>query len=96
MPSSPQLHVSLTPELHAFIRERLEAGLSATESDVVREGLQLLQQHERESIEIESRLRTKLKRASDQADRGEFVSGDAAFARLDAIIAKHRSAGSAT
>jgi antitoxin ParD1/3/4 len=91
MPSVHQLNVSLTDELDLFVRGRVEAGLYATSSEVIREGLRLLQQREKEADEAMARLKEKLHRASEEADRGELLDSNAVFARLDSIIERHRS-----
>ncbi|MCJ2021231.1 type II toxin-antitoxin system ParD family antitoxin [Methylobacterium sp. E-065] len=41
------LSVSLTPELHAFVADMVKAGSYTSFSEVVREGLRLLQERKR-------------------------------------------------
>lgn len=41
------MNVSLTPQLEAMIRERVDSGRYASASEVVREGLRLLEERER-------------------------------------------------
>ena len=41
------LSVSLTPELHAFVADMVKAGSYGSFSEVVREGLRLLQERKR-------------------------------------------------
>ena len=41
------MNVSLSPELHAFVADRLATGRFASASEVVRAGLRLLQEDER-------------------------------------------------
>ena len=43
------LSVSLTPELHAFVADMVKAGSYGSFSEVVREGLRLLQERKRAS-----------------------------------------------
>lgn len=90
MPSLTSLNVSLTPELESFIKTRVATGQYATSSEVVREGLRLLQQRERESDESLAALKEKLQRSIDQADRGELIDGDVVFEKARALIEKRR------
>ena len=46
MPRSSQLTITLTPELEAFIQERVASGRFATAGEAVREGLHLLEARE--------------------------------------------------
>jgi antitoxin ParD1/3/4 len=82
MSASQPLNVSLTPELDAFVRDRVEAGRYVSSSEVVREGLRLLQEREREVDEAVGILSKRLELASAQADRGELRDGEAFFDRL--------------
>ena len=71
------LNVSLTPELERFVQERVKSGRYQTASEVVREGLRLLEQQEREREAAVGALKGKLQRAAAQEQRGEVVDGEA-------------------
>jgi antitoxin ParD1/3/4 len=58
------MHVSLTPKLENLIREKVESGLYNNASEVVREALRLLQEHD----EVR---RLKLERLRDALATGE-------------------------
>jgi antitoxin ParD1/3/4 len=90
MPSVSSMNISLTPEHEKFIRESVATGSYATQSEVVREGLRLLQLRQREETEALEVLKAKLKRGIDQADRGEFVNPADVFKRARKIIDNHR------
>ncbi len=62
------MNVSLTPQLEAMIRERVESGRYNNASEVVRDALRLLEEHER-SEHLNSLLAVGL----EQAQRGELV-----------------------
>lgn len=62
------MNVSLTPRLEAMIREKVESGMYNNASEVVREALRLLEQHDRER-----RLREELALGVEQIERGETV-----------------------
>ena len=57
---------------------------------MVREGLRLLQQREREADEALGVFKAKLKQACDQADQGQLVDGETVFAKVDALIDRRR------
>ena len=83
MPKSSQLTITVTPELEAFIRERVASGRFDTASDVVREGLKLLEgrEHEREAVLAE--IRREIDIGLDQAKAGQLRDGEAFFAELE-------------
>ena len=82
MPKSSQLTITVTPELEAFIRERVAAGRFDTASDVVREGLKLLEvrEHEREAVMDE--IRREVEIGLEQAKAGQLRDGRAVFDAL--------------
>lgn len=92
MPAKSSLNVSLTPELERFIQARVKTGRYQTASEVVREGLRLLELQERDREQAYHELKSKLRRSAAQAERGELVDGEKAFKKLDAMIERHRRA----
>ena len=62
------MNVSLTPELEAMIRQQVDSGRYNNASEVVREALRLLDEHERVQ-----HLRSLLAVGLEQAQRGELV-----------------------
>lgn len=65
------MNVSLTPELEQFIQAKLEGGRYRSASEVVREALRLLSQHDRlEAMRLDD-LRQAVGVGIDQFDRGE-------------------------
>lgn len=76
MPAQSTLNVSLTPELERFVQERVSSGRYQTASEVVREGLRLLESREHERQLAFNTLKSKLQRAAAQADAGEFADPD--------------------
>ena len=77
----PTRNVSLTKELDAFVSSKVEAGLYANASEVMRTALRLLEKEEREYEEKLAALRTAIDEglASGVAEPGVFE-------RLDAYI----------
>lgn len=62
------MNVSLTPELEAMIRQQVDSGRYNNASEVVREALRLLDEHQRVQ-----HLRSLLGVGLEQAQRGELV-----------------------
>ena len=72
------MNVSLTPELEKFVDGKVESGLYNNASEVVREGLRLLKEHD----EIRVKWREQIERGWLQAQRGEVVDGAQAMAEI--------------
>lgn len=86
------MNVSLTPELEAYIQEKVRSGRYSSASEVMREALRLLQDHDQlQAIKLES-LRKEIAIGIEQADRGETLDGEAFFDRLCARVAEQPNA----
>lgn len=79
------MNISLTPELERFVDGKVESGVYKSASDVVRESLRLLKEHD----EVNMKWREQIEQGTLQAERGELVDGDTAFDRLDERIKAH-------
>lgn len=78
------MNVSLTPELEQFIREKVDSGRYHSSSEVVREALRLLEEHERlRELRLEE-LRQDIQKGIDS---GAPVDGPPVFDRLRAKYA---------
>lgn len=77
------LNVSLTPELEALVAERVESGRYLTASEVVREGLRLLEERDRLRDEALLGVRRKIEEGLSSLERGETVDGEALLAELE-------------
>jgi antitoxin ParD1/3/4 len=71
----PTRNVNLTPELDRFVASRVDTGLYANASEVMRAALRLLEKDEREQEEKMRALRAAIKRgmASGIAEPGVFT-----------------------
>ena len=68
MPSRSSLNVSLTPQLEELVRRKVESGLYGSASEVMREALRLLDEHDRlRSMRLEE-LRTEIQNAITHND----------------------------
>jgi antitoxin ParD1/3/4 len=77
------LNISLTPELEGFINTRVASGRYQSASEVVREGLRLLQEKEDERRAALDEVRRKIKIGLDQIKRGEVLDGEEVFTELE-------------
>jgi antitoxin ParD1/3/4 len=78
------MNISLTPELEKLIEERVKSGMYTSASEVVREGLRLLQERDLlKQIKLDE-LRRQIQIGVDASSRGEVVSEDEAVLRLKA------------
>lgn len=76
------MNVNLGPVFDQFVSELLATGLYQSQSEILREGLRLLKERQDfKTLQI-ARLRAEVTLGANQADRGEFVDGPAAFAAI--------------
>ncbi len=92
MPIRSSMNVSLTPELEEFVQSRVASGRYQTASEVVREGLRLLEEREQSRATALKELRAKIRRGIEQADRGELLDGDTVFEEVRQLSARRRPA----
>jgi antitoxin ParD1/3/4 len=91
MPIRTSMNVSLTPELERFVQSRVASGLFQTASEVVREGLRLLEEREQARAAALAELRARIRRGIEQADRGELLERDAVFEEIRQLSARRRA-----
>lgn len=77
------MNVSLTPELDRFVAEKVASGRYTSASEVVREALRLLEEHDRSRAERLAEFNRELKRRLDSLDRGNFVEPEVVWAELE-------------
>ena len=78
------MNVSLTPRLVELVHEKVEAGLYTSASEVIREGLRLLEERDQLRAARLERLRGEIAVGLEQADRGELVGAQELFSHLRA------------
>jgi antitoxin ParD1/3/4 len=79
MASRVTLNVSLTPELEKFVESRVASGRYLSASEVVREGLRLLEDQELSRQSALEEVRRKIAIGLDQAELGELFDGEEVF-----------------
>ena len=93
MPIRISMNVSLTPELEQFVQSRLASGRYQTASEVVREGLRLLEEREEARATALNEIRAKIRRGIEQADQGKLLDGDTVFEEIGQMSARRRANG---
>ena len=86
------MNVNLGAVFDHFIAELLKSGMYQSQSEVVRDGLRLLKEREELKNLRLSELRKEIAVGSKQADRGEFVDGPKAFAKVRARSTQRKRA----
>ena len=76
------MNVSLTPELESFVLAKVKTGRYNSASEVVREALRLLEDHEKARAAQLQEFRSDLDRRMASLDRGDGLDGEEVFARL--------------
>ena len=80
------VNVSLSPELERFIADRVASGRYQSVSEVVREGLRLLEERELVRQVALDDLRAKIAVGLDQIKRGKVHDGKAVFESIQTGI----------
>jgi antitoxin ParD1/3/4 len=75
------MNVSLTEKMEKFVREKVKFGDYETASEVVREGLRLLQQRDEQ---WKAEIRAKITQGMDSVRAGRTFTPEQAKARLSA------------
>jgi antitoxin ParD1/3/4 len=72
------MNISLTPELERLVADKVASGLYNNASEVVREGLRLLKEHD----EVRLRWREQIERGWLDVQAGRVIDGPAVVARI--------------
>jgi len=76
------VNISLTPELERLVDDKVKTGRYASASEVIREGLRLLEEQDEAKQLRLAEVRRKIDRGIEQLDRGLGIPGPEARARL--------------
>jgi antitoxin ParD1/3/4 len=77
------MNVSLTPELEKLVHEKVKSGRYLSASEVIREGLRLLEERDRLFEVRLDELQRRLSIGIEQADQGELLDQEGVFAELE-------------
>jgi antitoxin ParD1/3/4 len=86
------MNVSLTPELEKFVSAKVESGRYNSASEVVREALRLLEEHDQARASQIAEFNQELGRRLASLGRGEAVSSAEARSRLKSKSEQRRRA----
>jgi antitoxin ParD1/3/4 len=76
------MNVSLTPELEKLVEDKVQSGRYQSASEVIREGLRLLEDQDRlREMRLEE-VRRKIQAGLNEFDRGEGIDEETVFAEL--------------
>jgi antitoxin ParD1/3/4 len=78
------MNVSLTPELEKLVANKVSSGRYTSASEVVREALRLLEQHDHSRSAQMSGFNAELQSRIASLDRGERIDPSAARQRIEA------------
>jgi antitoxin ParD1/3/4 len=90
------MNVSLTPELEKLVASKVQSGRYQSASEVIREGLRLLDDQDRLRNAQLDEVRRKIQIGIDQLDGGEGIDGGTVLAELkqkSAAMRKTRKGG---
>ena len=76
------MNVSLTPELEKLVESKVQSGRYQSASEVIREGLRLLDDQDRLRTAQLDEVRRKIQIGIDQLDGGEGIDGGTILAEL--------------
>ncbi|HTO82020.1 MAG TPA: type II toxin-antitoxin system ParD family antitoxin [Methylomirabilota bacterium] len=82
--------MAMKPELERKIADKVKSGRYASADDVVEDALQVLDQVEEAERLWKEDISSKIEEGWAQAERGETVAADIAFARLRDRISRWR------
>lgn len=87
------MNVSLTPELEQLVHEKVKSGRYLSASEVVREGLRLLEERDRLYQARLAKLQTEIALGIEEADRGELIDGEVVIQELYEELRQASQAG---
>lgn len=87
------MNVSLTPELEDMINTKVKSGMYNTASEVVREGLRLIQQRDEMRQQKLDALRSDIRLGMDDLEAGRVVDGPTAMAARRERLLRMKSNG---
>ena len=75
-------NIALTPHFDRFVQAKVESGRYQSASEVVRDGLRLLEEREAQRQQSLEHVRQDIEIGWQQSERGEIVDGPGVFAEI--------------
>ena len=76
------MNVNLTPALEKLVQKKVKTGRYNSASEVVREALRLMEQHDSVHIAKLTNLRRRINEGLESLDRGEGMDGERFMTKL--------------
>lgn len=76
------MNISLSPELEAIVNNKVKSGQYNSASEVVRDGIRLLQQQDEMRKKKLEALRIEIQKGIDDLEAGRFVDGAEVMAEM--------------
>jgi antitoxin ParD1/3/4 len=93
MAKQHSIKISLTPELNAYVKSKVDSGAYENATEIVRDGLRQLAERDREDFRSFSEFKREIAAGLEQAKKGQFVSGADAFREARARLRSMRKNG---
>jgi antitoxin ParD1/3/4 len=84
------MNVSLTPELEQIVDQKVKSGMYNSASEVVREGLRLLQQRDDMREAKLNALRAEIQKGIEDLEAGRYRDGAEAMAEIKERLMKRK------
>lgn len=84
------MNISLSPELEAIVNDKVKSGQYNSASEVIREGIRLLQQHDEMREKKLEALRIEIQKGIDDLEAGRFRDGAEVMAEMRARLLKRK------
>ena len=88
-------NIALTAHFDQFVQSKVESGRYQSASEVVRDGLRLLEEREQMRLQSLARLRQDIEIGWQESERGQVVDGPGVFAEIRKMSKARRQAGGA-
>ena len=85
------MNVSLTPELESIVNQKVESGMYNSASEVVREGLRLLQQRDEMRETKLAALRAEIQKGIDDLEAGRYRDGEVVMSEIRERLMQRKS-----
>jgi antitoxin ParD1/3/4 len=86
------MNVSLTPELEQLVNQKVQTGRYTSASEVIREGLRLLERRDEMQALQRDEMRRKIAAGVASLKAGKGTDGEAFLAQLDAELERDEPA----
>jgi antitoxin ParD1/3/4 len=81
-------NIALTQHFDQFVQAKIESGRYQSASEVVRDSLRIMEEHELERKRAVAEVEKKIRAGYDQLKRGQTVDPDKVYAQIKAMSRK--------